>query len=102
MTAEWVARKKTPMRLFRCGGEICSDSLLEFYLFAATIFLGNPEMPRLMILNQSYVLLAVAIVVALINFFGAYFTVRRARAKRSNPEGNKPQTELIRSLRSSQ
>jgi hypothetical protein len=53
-----------------------------------------------MILNQSYVLLAVAIVVALINFLGAYFTVRRVRAKRSNPEGN--QTGLIRSLRSSQ
>jgi hypothetical protein len=55
-----------------------------------------------MILNQSYVLLAVAIVVALINFLGAYFAVRRARAKRSNPEGNKPRTGLIRSLRSSQ
>ena len=55
-----------------------------------------------MILNQSYVLLAVAIVVALINFLGAYFTVRRARAKPSNPEGNKPQAGLIRSLRSSQ
>jgi hypothetical protein len=54
-----------------------------------------------MILNQSYVLLAVAIVVALINFLGAYFTVRRARAKPSNPEGNKPQTGLIRPLRSS-
>jgi hypothetical protein len=36
-----------------------------------------------MILEQSYVLLAVAIVVALINFFGAYFAVRRARAKRA-------------------
>jgi phosphotransferase system glucose/maltose/N-acetylglucosamine-specific IIC component len=55
-----------------------------------------------MILNQSYVLLAVAIVVALINFFGAYFAVRKARAERSNPEGNKPQAGLIRSLRSSQ
>jgi hypothetical protein len=54
-----------------------------------------------MILNQSYVLLAVAIVVALINFLGAYFAVRRARAKPSNPEGNKPQTGLIRPLRSS-
>ena len=31
-----------------------------------------------MILKQSYVLLAVTIVVALINFFGAYFTVRSA------------------------
>jgi hypothetical protein len=37
-----------------------------------------------MILNQSYVLLAVAIVVALINFLGAYFTVRDAQ-RRSNP-----------------
>jgi hypothetical protein len=55
-----------------------------------------------MILNQSYVLLAVAIVVALTNFLGAYFAVKRARAKRNNPEGNKPQAELIRSLRSSQ
>jgi hypothetical protein len=54
-----------------------------------------------MILNQSYVLLAMAVVVALINFLGAYFTVRRARAKRNNPEGNKPQAGLIRSLRSS-
>jgi hypothetical protein len=36
-----------------------------------------------MILKQGYVLLAVAIVVALINFFGAYFTVRRARAQRA-------------------
>jgi phosphotransferase system glucose/maltose/N-acetylglucosamine-specific IIC component len=53
-------------------------------------------------LNQSYVLLAVAIVVALTNFFGAYFAVRKARAKRSNPEGHKSQAELIRSLRSSQ
>lgn len=53
-----------------------------------------------MIPNQSYVLLAVAIVVALINFFGAYFTVKRARAKRSNQEGNKPQAGSIRSLRS--
>jgi phosphotransferase system glucose/maltose/N-acetylglucosamine-specific IIC component len=54
-----------------------------------------------MILNHSYVLLAVAIVVAFINFFGAYFAVRKARAKRSNPDGNKPQARLIRSLRSS-
>jgi hypothetical protein len=53
-----------------------------------------------MILNQSYVMLAGAIVVALTNFLGAYFAVRRARAKRSNPEGNKPQAGLIRSLRS--
>jgi hypothetical protein len=36
-----------------------------------------------MILEQSYVLLAVAIVVALINFVGAYFTVKRVRAKRA-------------------
>jgi hypothetical protein len=36
-----------------------------------------------MILNQSYVLLAGAIVVALINFLGAYFAVRRTRAKRA-------------------
>jgi hypothetical protein len=36
-----------------------------------------------MILEQSYVLLAVTIVVALINFLGAYFTVRKARAKRT-------------------
>jgi hypothetical protein len=36
-----------------------------------------------MILNQSYVLLAVAVVVALINFLGAYFAVRRARVKRA-------------------
>jgi phosphotransferase system glucose/maltose/N-acetylglucosamine-specific IIC component len=57
---------------------------------------------ELMILNQSYVLLAVAIVVALINFFGAYFTVRRVRAKRSEAEANKSQAGLIRSLRSSQ
>jgi hypothetical protein len=49
-----------------------------------------------MSLNQSYVLLAVAIVVALTNFLGAYFAVRRNRAKR-----NKPQTGLTRSLRSS-
>jgi hypothetical protein len=35
-----------------------------------------------MILKQSYVLLAVAIV-ALINFLGAYFAVRKARAKRA-------------------
>jgi hypothetical protein len=54
-----------------------------------------------MILNQSYVLLAVAVVVALTNFLGAYFAVKKARAKR-NPEGNKPQAGLIRSLRSSQ
>jgi hypothetical protein len=53
-----------------------------------------------MILNQSYVLLAVAIVVAVINFLGAYFAVRRARAQRSNLEGKKPQAGLIRSLRS--
>ena len=37
-----------------------------------------------MILEQSYVLLAVAIVVALINFLGAYFAVREAR-RRNNP-----------------
>jgi hypothetical protein len=55
-----------------------------------------------MILNQSYVLLAVAIVVALIDFLGAYFAVKKARAKRSNPVGNRPQTGLIRSVRSSQ
>jgi hypothetical protein len=36
-----------------------------------------------MILNQSYVLLVVAIVVALINFLGAYFAVKRVRAKRA-------------------
>jgi len=36
-----------------------------------------------MILNQSYVLLTVAIVVALINFLGAYFTIRRARVRRA-------------------
>jgi hypothetical protein len=36
-----------------------------------------------MILEQSYVLLAVAIVVALINFLGAYFTVRTTKAKRA-------------------
>jgi hypothetical protein len=36
-----------------------------------------------MILNQSYVLLAVAVVVALVNFLGAYFAVRKARAKRT-------------------
>jgi len=35
-----------------------------------------------MILKQSYVLIAVTMV-ALINFLGAYFTVRRARAKRT-------------------
>jgi hypothetical protein len=34
-----------------------------------------------MTLNQSYVLLAVAIVVALTNFLGAYFALRKARAK---------------------
>jgi hypothetical protein len=33
-----------------------------------------------MILNQSYVLLAVAMLVALTNFLGAYFAVKRARA----------------------
>ena len=33
-----------------------------------------------MILNQSYVLLAVAIVLAFTNFLGAYFAVKRARA----------------------
>jgi hypothetical protein len=37
-----------------------------------------------MIPNQSYVLLAVALVVALMNFFGAYFAVKKARAKRAN------------------
>jgi hypothetical protein len=36
-----------------------------------------------MILEQSYVLLAVAIVVALMNFLGAYFAVRKTRAKRA-------------------
>ena len=36
-----------------------------------------------MTLDQSYVMLAVAIVVALTNFLGAYFAVRRARAKRT-------------------
>jgi hypothetical protein len=55
-----------------------------------------------MILNQSYVLLAVAIVVALINFLGAYFTLKRIRAQRSGSEGSKPQAGLFRSLRSSQ
>ncbi len=50
-----------------------------------------------MSLNQSYVLLAVATVVALTNFLGAYFAVRRNRAKR-----DQPQTGLARSLRSSQ
>jgi hypothetical protein len=55
-----------------------------------------------MTLNQSYVLLAVAIVVALTNFLGAFFAVRRARAKRSNADGNKPQTGWLRSLRSLQ
>jgi uncharacterized membrane protein YfcA len=34
-----------------------------------------------MTLNQGYVVLAIAIVVALTNFLGAYFAVRRARAK---------------------
>jgi hypothetical protein len=53
-----------------------------------------------MILNQSYVLLAVAIVVALINFLGAYFAVKKARAKRNCPDGNKRQAGLIRSLNS--
>ena len=43
---------------------------------------GDPE-SELMILNQSYVLLAVAIVVAPINFLGAYSTVRKTRAKRA-------------------
>jgi hypothetical protein len=38
---------------------------------------------ELMILNQSYVLLAVATLVALINFLGAYFAVKRAKAKRA-------------------
>ena len=38
---------------------------------------------ELMILKQGYVLLAVAIVVALINFLGAYFTVRKTRTKRT-------------------
>jgi hypothetical protein len=37
-----------------------------------------------MILEQSYALFAVAIIVALINFVGAYFAVREAR-RRSNP-----------------
>jgi hypothetical protein len=37
-----------------------------------------------MILKPSYVLLAVATVVALMNFFGAYFAVKKARAKRAN------------------
>ena len=55
-----------------------------------------------MTLNQSYVLLAVAIVVAITNFLGAFFAVRRARVKRSNPDGNKTQTGLARSLRSPQ
>jgi hypothetical protein len=36
-----------------------------------------------MILEQSYVLLAVAMVVALVNFLGAYFTVRQTGAKRA-------------------
>jgi len=36
-----------------------------------------------MILKQSYVLLAVTLVVALINFLGAYFTVRKATARRA-------------------
>jgi hypothetical protein len=36
-----------------------------------------------MILKQSYVLLAVTIAVALINFLGAYFAVRKARATRT-------------------
>jgi hypothetical protein len=36
-----------------------------------------------MILEQSCVLLVVAIVVALINFLGAYFAVRRARVRRA-------------------
>jgi hypothetical protein len=40
-----------------------------------------------MILEQSYVLLAVAIVVALINFFGAYFAVREARRRNNPPYG---------------
>jgi hypothetical protein len=35
-----------------------------------------------MILKQSYVLLA-GTMVAVINFLGAYFTVRKARAKRA-------------------
>jgi hypothetical protein len=35
-----------------------------------------------MILKQSFVLLAVTMV-ALINFLGAYFTVKKARAKRA-------------------
>jgi hypothetical protein len=34
-----------------------------------------------MILEQSYVLLAVAIVVALINFLGAYLAVKEARRR---------------------
>jgi hypothetical protein len=36
-----------------------------------------------MTLSQSYVLLAVAIVVALTNLLGAYFAVRNSCAKRS-------------------
>jgi uncharacterized membrane protein len=66
----------------------------NFYFFATTIFR--------MILTQSYVLLAVTIVVALINFLGAYFTLRKARAKAGDPESNKSQTGLIRRLRSPQ
>jgi hypothetical protein len=38
---------------------------------------------EIMMLKQSYVLLVVTIVVVLINFLGAYFTVRKARAKRA-------------------
>jgi hypothetical protein len=62
---------------------------LYVYLFAATIVLGRKWLlQRLenerMTLHQSYVILAIAIVVALTNFFGAYFAVREAR-RRSNP-----------------
>jgi hypothetical protein len=42
--------------------------------------MGNQHM----ILDQSYILLAVTIVVALINFLGAYFTLRKVAAKRAN------------------
>jgi phosphotransferase system glucose/maltose/N-acetylglucosamine-specific IIC component len=54
-----------------------------------------------MTLNQSYVLLAVAIVVAVTNFLGAYFAIRRVRAKRIDREATKPQNALTRSLHSS-
>jgi hypothetical protein len=52
-----------------------------------------------MTLNQSYVMLAVAIVVALTNFLGAYFAVRKARAKRIS-DGAKPETGLTPSIHS--